>query len=69
MGRRQSRHPVATGYDWQVEQSHSLVYSLSYSSQDNRQPGRENADFSTLVQSVTLTFFQADSRITKALKH
>jgi hypothetical protein len=41
--------------------AHSLVYSLSYSSQDNRQPGRENDDFSSLVHNLNLTIFRADS--------
>jgi hypothetical protein len=39
----------------------SLTYSLSFSSQDNRQPGRESADFEHLVHSLSLAFFESET--------
>jgi hypothetical protein len=38
--------------DWQIGAAHA-GYALTRSTQDNRQVGRENADFSNLVQAAT----------------
>jgi len=45
---------------WEGERA-SLTYSLSISSQDNRQPGRESADFDHRVDSLSFAFFESDA--------
>jgi hypothetical protein len=40
---------------------HSANYSVSYARQDNRQPGRENADFLTVSHQASLSFALGDA--------
>ncbi|TQV74939.1 hypothetical protein FLL45_08245 [Aliikangiella marina] len=51
-------HSLSTS--WQIEQ-HSLALQSNYSDQDNRQIGRDTADFSNLQHALTFNYTQSEA--------
>lgn len=56
----QHNRTVAANFSWQLGR-HAASYGVNHARQDNRQPGRENADFFNLAHQASVNLALADS--------